>query len=831
MIKVDLQKVKCSSVFLSTWHSALFNNQVNFYQNFNQTINSIDREMEETFTFIIKNKYLWRKILGHVPTIHAQLGLVSYRFREIPSDRLSYLTFNIVDDQHIDRSLKEESNIKLLCQKLKYDKLFILYFNSMPKLLRYCKNLQFLKLIHRRFPLYFGHRLAYDYWEKNYPSAKTRPPPHESCGDCYESPSWVVDNIAASGRLDCLCYAIEKYNIAPTTTTMLMAAEHGHHHIIHYLNRQYNIQVPDTAYELASYKGKHINVIRYLSISHPNVKITILSLINAVHSTNIEIVILLFGLIDEGRLENPIELLKIPMVDHAIKSKSLEMVQLVYQRFGDKYLSGWGYDDLAEFGLVDIFAWLYKRSKVRLSDRTVFLATHSEPLTRYIYANCPKEFRKSNNVFERACQRASLQTIKFLVENSVNPIQESFRTAALRGDLQIVIWLRENVEIFGGPISPLITKDVALTGTGNYVGVVKYLLECGYSESSFPPGFIMCSLLDSACSRDSIELFSTSLEHFKISVPLRLDDISNRPDVSIVTSYLNQPHSGPGRDKMVAWLIPLYQVCLQPDHIRGFVIGCQSAEPLRLLWDINEKIVLENIWRCLTKGPDPLEILQLWFEKNKLDGFSSHITDYLAVNGSIKSLKFLHRVGGHVYFSSGTLARCTEIDIFEWFSKETMTTVIQKGHYEIIQFLFLNIQSEEFIDPYSLIGRNSLTHMQKFALQDYFDWIIKQQLNGKGLEFEEENNDINEEGSLEYCNIINQDQYILEIENENNNNNNEITQQNNNNNITPGRIKGMLGKWKQNRNNINSDIDLEEEKKGGKIKGLMNKWQQRKEDR
>ncbi|EGG25065.1 hypothetical protein DFA_03311 [Cavenderia fasciculata] len=644
---------------------------------------------------VFKSSVLLRYILSLVEEIHERLEEKKpCKFKDMTSKNVSFHRY---------------SNNGLLFQaKLECDPNFIAYYRAMPIILNNCTNVLVLQRLHTLYSHYFGHafREIVSRHGKDVYIGKT-------LGKCANSPSWVVDNIAASGSIPCLVYGIETIGIQPTENTIDMACEHGKLGILHFLHENYpQLQCTDRAFELAA-NNSHLDIIEFLLYNRTE-KYTARALVNASRTKCVDVARLLLEMRGErlvGHTEE--QLIERNLVDLSVTSGSLEMVQLYFKHFGRRGLTTRALDNSAELGFLDIVLWLDQTAGApATTDAMNFAAKNGHySIIRFLHENRVEGCTES--AINKAAAGGFLDIVQFLhVNRTEGATKDAMHNAVASGSLEVVKFLHKNrTELCNGANT---VATACQNGTGDYAESIKYILEnriTPFTKKS-PLNNLESSdftqIMMWTCLRDNLDLYIFLVDFFHLGVGIE-------PNVASHPFWKHFESAASVTFKM--WIIEQFDPkSLDIDRFTHFITYSNIKGGERVLQYVMDHCprAFQRNWSFYlqrTVYDQNIKVLQFFHDHAIPNSFTQQMFNYAGEVGALKVVKFLHlnRTEGCTTLAMDSSGKSGYLEVCQWIyanrtegsTKSIIKSVISSQRYEVLQFLVNNnihTEAEDLVD-------------------------------------------------------------------------------------------------------------------------------------
>ncbi|EGG18142.1 hypothetical protein DFA_06809 [Cavenderia fasciculata] len=652
---------------------------------------------------VIRSKVLWRHILSFLPTL-TTCTHIQTKYKDLSYKSISYLTYrncsctststsDIISSNNINSSdvlgggggrinQKEriEQQQRSFNQIFKYKLLevdddqkchFIVYFRALPVLLRNCRDVVILKRLYTQYPYYFGLPLVRGHIELGQLDLTSS---LGSLGDCKDSKSWVVDNVAASNSLDCLLYTIRSIGIVPTNQTLDMACEYGSLKVLDYLHNSYPLLKLDRGFELASLNG-HLDVVRFLLDKRTEMytsKSLLAASRNKDKSTNMAIATLLFDNIERRCSDyssGPLPEFTGGLVDSAVLSASVEMVELYYTRLGRGAITRLALDQAAELGYLDIVMYLDGVGAPASTDAMEYGAKNGHlDIITYLFE------KRSEGCTKGAMQKAAaggfLNIVQFLHTHEDAVLGHSGRTfepalecAATSGVMQVVQFMhqiRNEQKVMLTPVR------IIQQAKSDYVNVIKYLFENGIVKpiKKVNDHHQYQEIIEAVLDQDNLELYRYIVELYNID------------------THLTQPKDKEGEeeekiDTFTPFWKSLLHHCRRHEHPHGNI----------RLWLLktNKDNLSPRHYATLLNHAE-LCLLQVTESINEL-------VELALSNGSVKCFKYLQE-------------NCQLQDQINPSNKERIIDFSScSSSLDLVQYCYLNYRGGEHIDGIQIVAR------------------------------------------------------------------------------------------------------------------------------
>ncbi|EGG22183.1 hypothetical protein DFA_04301 [Cavenderia fasciculata] len=597
---------------------------------------------------VIKSKVLLNHIFQFIPIINRQhqqqqFNNIEYtKFKDLSYISISNLRCCHTTDDTNNNNNNNNNNQKSIIEqqqrsfnlfryKLLNDAQFVVYFRAMPVILRNCKDVKVLQRLYQLYPHYFD--LPFDLGSQD--------------TNLVDSKSWVVDNVAASGSVECLVYAIQTIGIEPTTVTLDTASEYGQLSTLDYLTKTYPHLKVDRGVELAA-TNSHLNVIEYLLNNRPTSEsFSSMAILNAARNNNSEkdinlkIATLLFSHLDRCP---PPKSGVTGFTDNTVPSRSLDMVKLYYNRLGEDSVTTLAINMASELGYLDIVMYLDQVGAPATADAMDYSAKNGHlNVLRYLHEQrrgsvCTKE------ILKKAVYGGHSDIVRYLQEESnlsvLQPFEPALKCAALAGSMELVRYLQQTrsetyFQWTGADVINIISE-----GRDNYESVLIYLFDSGLWEQliSNQSETRVKDYIASVHRRDSVPLFEYIVEKAQLvvdidpNIPVKVMFRAPFWDHLLVAppraGNLHKPHSSSSYSNnkphcnIKTWLLKRNKHLLNDKHYAYFL---QHA----LVYSLE---LVEYIWRKCPESFSPKIFDHLDFIGNV--GFK---------NDRVEFLDFLHR--------------------------------------------------------------------------------------------------------------------------------------------------------------------------------------------
>ncbi|EGG22167.1 hypothetical protein DFA_04285 [Cavenderia fasciculata] len=678
---------------------------------------------------IIRSKWLFNHILLFISIIESEIST----FKDI-----SYLLCNTRqhrDDDNDQKTIvaRQQQSFNNVFKRVYDDNPnFIIYFRSLPVILRNCRDVAMLRSIHARVPHYFTIKLIGLNPPRYYDPSATNTQYHRTLGDCLESKSWVVDNIAASGRIECLVYAINviKSYSEPSRKTIEMACEYGQLDVLTYLEKKYPTLENKRGFQLAALNG-HLHILQHL-LEGSSSSFTKYALINVTRSRSVECATLLLNHRDTrlSVLHQDTKHYMSDCMENAIQSGSLEMVELLFNSFTDTECvkADWiSFKTLLcaiETGSLEIVKYLHETvgidiASVMLPSRlehhlyskyTKWKDGHTKFIDDVILSN----HRNNNN-------KPNLELIKYLHQKGSKYTVLSWETATKRGYLDTAHYLFDNPTQMTVQLSNeyMVIDTVNENPSLSCLEMVKFLLEnvpsTSFQKTNSPPTLdflesrLFEQLIHGVFATDNVELLQYILEYFGVNIgqvihhyPIRMKSsgckVSSR---GILPFILNST-----KDKLDESFFTLYllEACIG-DQVDVFYYFHQHQLP----GFQNPSNLLDHACRHGANDDDITNVLQS-----------------AIYSSNLKLVQFIHNQYQPIISQTATemlLFYSLQYNQLECFQYLLTTCFATQDHKTVIQTIKNNIVSYTMSTDEQQQQQQQQKQQQQILLQDAFNFL------------------------------------------------------------------------------------------------------------
>ncbi|EGG22274.1 hypothetical protein DFA_04392 [Cavenderia fasciculata] len=318
----------------------------------NQVKKNDDRVTELVFR-VFRNRVLYKHVISFIAKIGVVQRYPTSRYEELSDKSVCYLRYCHSDDLVARENYKmnkqgkgnygrefdelvyqqQQRSFNMFKYKIFHDNdphRIVIYYVTIPLLLRHCKQVGVLERMYQLVPYHFK--------VTNRTSDGSGPSPND----------YILNNIVIGGSLECLRYAIETIGIQPNNKTLQVACENGRLDMVVWLvdTFPHALELTDAAIEDAALNA-HVSIISYVLDTKKMTKpFTTRALYNIAHSGSINHTKLLldFNISNNNNGQTVDSFQQFYLMQSAVSSGSIGMVELIHSYFGNQLIESGALD-------------------------------------------------------------------------------------------------------------------------------------------------------------------------------------------------------------------------------------------------------------------------------------------------------------------------------------------------------------------------------------------------------------------------------------------------------------------------------------------------------